>query len=84
MKELLPPFSEMARSLKCGIYEHYKKKDQYELIAVGRHSETLEEYVIYRALYGDGGYWIRPVQMFCEQVRDNGKEVPRFQFISSF
>lgn len=68
--------------LKPGIYKHYKG-NLYEVIAVARHSETLEEMVIYRALYGDFGYWVRPLKMFCENVVIDGKEVPRFAFQSN-
>ncbi len=72
--------------MKLGIYEHYKKK-QYEVIAVARNSDTLEEFVVYRALYdseefGDQALWIRPKAEFLEDVEIDGKRVPRFQYIS--
>lgn len=67
-------------TVKNGRYRHYKG-NFYEVIGVGRHSETEEEYVIYRALYGDYGLWIRPKQMFLEKVLVNGSEVYRFEFI---
>jgi hypothetical protein len=60
-----------------GRYRHYKGHD-YEVLGVARHSETEEELVVYRALYGDGGLWVRPKAMFLETVTVNGKEVPRF------
>ena len=60
-----------------GRYRHYKGQE-YEVIGCARHSETQEELVVYRALYGDRGLWVRPVAMFVEQVLINGKSVPRF------
>lgn len=67
-------------TVKIGRYRHYKG-NFYEVIGVGRHSETEEEYVIYRALYGDYGLWIRPKQMFLEKILVNGIEVYRFEFV---
>lgn len=72
--------SEIAKSLKLGIYEHFKGK-RYEVIGVARHSETLEEIVVYRALYGEGGLWVRPLKMFLEEVERDGKRVPRFRYV---
>lgn len=63
-----------------GRYRHYKGQE-YEVIGCARHSETEEELVVYRALYGDRGLWVRPVAMFVEQVLINGKSVPRFSFL---
>ena len=60
-----------------GRYRHYKGND-YEVLGVARHSETEEELVVYRALYGDGGLWVRPKAMFVETVTVNGTQVPRF------
>lgn len=67
-------------TLKPGRYRHFKGKE-YEVIGVAKHSETLEEYVVYRALYGEGGLWIRPLVMFLENVSVNGEVIPRFQYI---
>ena len=63
-----------------GRYRHYKG-GEYEVIAVAMHSETMEEYVVYRALYGEGEYWIRPKGMFMEKVTVSGKFLPRFEYI---
>lgn len=58
-------------------YRHYKGKE-YEILAIAKHSETLEKLVVYRALYGDGDVWARPYEMFCESVEIDGKVIPRF------
>jgi hypothetical protein len=63
-----------------GRYRHYKGKE-YELLGLARHSETLEELVVYRALYGEHGLWVRPKAMFLETVEVQGKRMPRFEFI---
>jgi hypothetical protein len=60
-----------------GRYRHYKGQE-YEVLGVARHSETEEEYVVYRALYGDRGLWIRPTTMFEELIVVEGRHVPRF------
>ena len=60
-----------------GIYRHYKNKE-YKVLAVATHTETLEKMVVYQALYGERGIWVRPLQMFVEKVLVDGKEVPRF------
>ena len=64
-----------------GIYRHYKGK-QYHVLGVARHSETEEELVLYRALYGEYGLWVRPKAMFLEEVTVDGKTVRRFEFIA--
>ena len=66
--------------IRLGKYRHFKG-NEYEVVAVGKHSETLEDYVIYRALYGEGGYWVRPLSMFFENVERDGKTFPRFEYI---
>lgn len=63
--------------LKVGKYRHYKGKE-YEVIGVARHSETLEELIVYRALYGSGELWVRPLNMFLAQVEVDGHKIPRF------
>jgi hypothetical protein len=67
-------------ALQPGIYRHYKGK-LYHVIEVARHSETEEELVVYRTLYGDFGLWVRPLAMFIEQVEVDGQSIPRFAFV---
>ena len=66
--------------IKLGKYRHFKGKE-YEVIAVAKHTEDLKDYVVYRALYGDYGLWVRPLEMFCEEVEVNGKKLNRFEYI---
>ena len=65
-------------ALRPGRYRHFKG-NEYELLYVARHSETLEPMVVYRAsLYGERGVWVRPAAMWCETVEQDGKVQPRF------
>jgi cyclomaltodextrinase / maltogenic alpha-amylase / neopullulanase len=64
-----------------GRYRHYKG-NEYEVLGVAHHSETQEPFVVYRALYGEMGLWIRPAAMFAETVERNGVTVPRFERVS--
>lgn len=66
--------------IKLGEYEHYKG-NHYEVLGVARHSETLEYLVVYRALYGEQALWVRPYEMFIENVEIDGSVLPRFKFI---
>lgn len=66
--------------IKPGRYRHYKGND-YEVMGVGRHSETLEAMVIYRPLYGDGGLWVRPATMWHEIIEKDGVKQKRFEYI---
>lgn len=66
--------------LQLGKYKHYKG-NLYEVIGVARHSETEEELVVYRALYGEYGLWIRPLSMFVENVEIDGVIMPRFEYL---
>ena len=66
--------------IQKGIYKHYKG-NEYEVLMVARHSETEEPMVVYRALYGDYGVWVRPYEMFVEKVEVNGELVDRFVFL---
>lgn len=71
----------MGSSIETGEYEHYKGKHYEVLVGVVRHSETLEELVLYRQLYGDRALWVRPVKMFLETVVVGGKEMLRFRLV---
>lgn len=66
--------------LKTGKYRHFKGME-YELVGVARHSETEEPMVVYRALYGEGGLWVRPLSMWNEQVDREDYHGPRFSYI---
>lgn len=63
--------------ITTGMYRHFKG-NLYEVLMIAKHSETEEEYVVYRACYGDGGIWIRPLKMFEEVIERDGKQVARF------
>jgi len=65
---------------KPGKYLHCKGRE-YEVIGVAKHSETLEEFVVYHALYGERDLWVRPLTMFTETVEFEGKKVPRFKYL---
>lgn len=66
--------------LKPGRYRHFKGKE-YELLGIALHSETMEEMVVYRALYGEMGLWVRPAAMWTEHVDREDYHGPRFQFV---
>ena len=68
------------KMIKKGIYRHFKG-NMYELLFTATHSETLETMVVYRALYGEGGIWVRPLSMWEEKIERDGKCVPRFEFV---
>jgi len=63
--------------IKPGRYRHFKGKE-YQVLGIATHSETGEELVVYRALYGEGGLWVRPTAMWMEQVDRDGYSGPRF------
>jgi hypothetical protein len=63
-----------------GRYRHYKGND-YTVLGVARHSETLEQFVVYRQEYGDRGLWVRPAAMFAETVVVDGQTAPRFRLL---
>lgn len=69
-------------SIQPGRYRHYKG-NEYTVIGTARHSETLEEHVVYRQEYGEHGLWVRPKQMFSETIKVDGQEAPRFQPLAS-
>ncbi len=77
-----PELSETAKGFKTGTYRHYKG-GMYEALGVARHSETLEELVVYRALYDGGSLWVRPLKMFVEDVEVEGAMRPRFERIEN-
>lgn len=68
------------QEIKLGKYRHFKG-NEYEVIAIAKHSETLEEMVVYRALYGEGQTWVRPASMWDERIERDGKTYKRFTFI---
>ena len=66
--------------LKLGRYEHYKG-NQYEVLGLAKHSENLEDLVVYKALYGEGSLWVRPLAMFLENIEINEQIRPRFKYL---
>lgn len=68
-------------TLPLGRYRHYKG-GEYEVIGVVRHSETEEPLVLYRPLYNDSGWWVRPFAMFVEQIEIDGRLQPRFAAVA--
>ncbi len=66
--------------LKPGRYRHFKG-NEYQLLYVAKHSETLEPMVVYEALYGEGGIWVRPAEMWSEEVDREGYRGPRFTYV---
>jgi hypothetical protein len=69
-------------SITTGIYRHYKGQS-YRVLGTARHSETMEELVVYQALYGDFGLWVRPAAMFAETVELEGEPIPRFALVEA-
>ncbi len=67
-------------TVKLGRYRHFKG-NEYELIGLVRHSETLEAMVLYRPLYNESGLWVRPLSMWNEEIERDGYKGPRFQYI---
>ena len=70
----------MDSKIKAGRYRHFKG-NEYEVLYIAKHSETLEDMVIYKALYGEGGIWVRPAKMWNETVLRDGKAFKRFEYI---
>jgi hypothetical protein len=70
----------MSADIKPGRYRHFKGND-YEVIGVAKDSETEREVVVYRALYGERGLWVRPLAMFTETVERDGVAMPRFRYV---
>jgi hypothetical protein len=67
--------------IRPGLYRHYKG-NLYLVVGVARHSETLEISVVYHALYGEYGLWVRPLTMFTEEVVVGNRRIPRFSFVA--
>ena len=67
-------------TIKLGLYKHYKG-NLYEVIGIAKHSETLEEMVVYKAKYGEEALWVRPASMFEELLEVDGKTVKRFEML---
>lgn len=70
----------MGNNIELGKYRHFKG-NEYEVIGLAKHSETLELMVLYRPLYGEGGLWVRPVAMWNEEISRDGKTFKRFEKI---
>lgn len=70
----------MNEEISCGRWRHFKG-GEYEVLGVANHSETLERMVVYRALYGEQGLWVRPASMWNEVVERDGKTFPRFTYL---
>ena len=68
--------------LRSGIYKHYKG-NLYEVLTTARHSETEEWMVVYKALYGEEGMWVRPYEMFVEKIEVEGVMVQRFEYTNA-
>lgn len=77
MNDPLPPLPAEPRP---GLYRHYKGND-YRVVGLARHSETREALVVYEALYGERGLWVRPAAMFVETIEVAGQRVPRFAYV---
>ena len=73
-------YEEAVKTIPVGKYRHFKG-NEYEVISIARHSETTEPMVVYRALYGDHGVWVRPAEMWNETVERDGKTYQRFERI---
>lgn len=66
--------------IRIGRYRHFKG-NEYRVVGIAKHSESLEPMVVYQALYGEGGLWVRPAFMWNEIVERDGKQFPRFTYI---
>ena len=74
----LTAYDKAMKTIPAGRYRHFKG-NEYEVIGIARHSETEEAMVVYRALYGDGGLWVRPADMWNETIERDGKTFKRFE-----
>ena len=73
-------YEEAIQTIPPGRYRHFKG-NEYEVIGIAKHSETEEPMIVYKALYGDGGIWVRPAEMWNEMISRDGKTVRRFERI---
>ena len=73
-------YEEAVKSIPCGRYRHFKGRE-YEVIGIARHSETEDAMVVYKTLYGDRGIWVRPADMWNEEVTRDGRTFRRFERI---
>lgn len=74
-------YEEAVTEIVPGLYRHFKG-NYYRVLSIARHSETTEAMVVYQALYGNGGIWVRPADMWNETVKRDGEEIRRFQPLS--
>ena len=74
-------YEEAVAAIAPGLYRHFKG-NYYQVLSIARHSETTEPMVVYQALYGNGGIWVRPADMWNETVKRDGEEIRRFQPLS--
>ena len=72
----------MSNEIKIGRYRHFKGND-YQVLYIAKHSETLEDMVVYQALYGEQGIWVRPASMWNEVIERDGKSFQRFEYIGN-
>lgn len=70
-------YEEAVEKITLGRYRHFKG-NEYEVLSIAHHSETMESMVVYRALYGDGTVWVRPAEMWLEKVERDGQTYQRF------
>jgi cyclomaltodextrinase / maltogenic alpha-amylase / neopullulanase len=75
------PLDPLPNEPRPGRYRHYKGRE-YQVLGIARHSETLEPLVVYQALYGERGLWVRPAAMFVGVVESGGERVARFTYVS--
>ena len=73
-------YTKLMEEIKLGTYRHFKG-NEYEVISLATHSETGERMVVYRALYGEGGVWVRPAAMWNERIERDGQTFERFTYI---